>query len=144
LDLFGGDLHWSYEYPASITPVDMAIYYIGVGRDTDASLFVYRESAGTFQELVPDVENMQVLYGIASTIPNEVTQYVTADAVPDFNQVVSVKVALLVASAPGTRVVATPTAAPTYSLLGTTISAPIDTRLRKIFDTTITVRSAAL
>jgi type IV pilus assembly protein PilW len=144
LDQFGGNLQWSYGPPAAITPVDMAIYYIGVGRDNDSALFVYHESTGLFQELVPDVENMQVLFGVAPTTPNQVTEYVQAQRVVDFNQVVSVKVALLVASPVGAAAVPIPAAAPTYNLLGVVVTVPADTRLRKVFESTITVRSAAL
>ncbi|HWW19469.1 MAG TPA: PilW family protein [Steroidobacteraceae bacterium] len=149
-DLFGGDLKLSYTNPASITPVNMYIYFIGPGRDTDSSLWVYDESQGPppagFFELVPDVENMQVLYGIAPTNPNQATQYVTADAVVDFNQVVAVKVALLVASPLNASSVQTATAltVQNFSLLYTTVTPPLDARLRKVFDTTIAVRSAAL
>jgi type IV pilus assembly protein PilW len=144
LDLFGGDLNWNYDITDTITPVDMTIYFIGPGRDTDSSLWSYDEASAAFQELVPDVENMQVLYGIAPTNPNQVTQYVTADLVPDFNQVVSVKVALLVASPPGQPAVNLPAAALPFTLLETTVTPPIDTRLRKVLSTTIAVRNAAL
>jgi type IV pilus assembly protein PilW len=146
LDLGGGDLLWSYDLSDSITPVDMQIYFIGPGRDTDSSLWTYDENTGTFQELVPDVENMQVLYGIAPTNPNQVTQYVTANNVVDFNLVVSIKVALLVASPPGQPAVTLPTAATVqkFTLLETTVTPPLDTRLRKVLDTTVTVRSAML
>jgi hypothetical protein len=55
-----------------------------------------------------------------------------------------VKVALLVASAPGVGSVQLPTAVPNVSLLYTSVTPPLDTRLRKVFDTTIAVRNAAL
>jgi type IV pilus assembly protein PilW len=146
LDLFGGDLNWNYDVTNTITPVDMQIYFIGPGRDTDSSLWQYDETTAQFQELVPDVENMQVLYGVAPTTPNQVTQYLTANAVVDFNQVVAVKVALLVASPPGAPAVTLPTAATVqpFSLLDTTVNPPLDTRLRKVLNTTIAVRNAAL
>jgi type IV pilus assembly protein PilW len=149
LNVAGGDLLWSYAAPASVTPVNMNIYFIGPGRDTDSSLWVYDESKGPppngFTELVPDVENMQVLYGVAPTTPNQATQYVTAASVGDFNQVVAVKVALLLASPLNANAVQVPTAATVqnFSLLYTTIAPPLDGRLRKVFDTTITVRSQA-
>jgi type IV pilus assembly protein PilW len=124
----------------------MTIYFIGPGRDTDSALWTYDENTALFQELVPDVENMQVLYGVAPTTPNQVTQYVTANNVADFNQVVSVKVALLVASPPGQPAVTLTTAATvlTFSLLETSVTPPLDTRLRKVLNTTIAVRNAAL
>ena len=146
LDQFGGDLLWSYASPTSITAVDMYIYFIGPGRDTESSLWVYDELQQRFRELVPDVENMQVLYGVAPTTPNQVTQYLTADQVVDFNQIVSVKVAVLVASPPGVASVQAATAATvqSFSLLNTTVTPPLDSRLRKEFETTIAVRSASL
>jgi len=145
-DLFGGDLNWNYDITNSITPVDMTIYFIGPGRDTDSSLWSYDETSGLFQELVPDVENMQVLYGVAPTNPNQVTQYVTANSVVDFNQVSSVKVAVLVASPPGQPAVQLATAATVqaFQLLETTVNPPLDNRLRKVLNTTIAVRNATL
>ena len=144
LSLGGGDLQWDYPQPSAIMPVDMTVYYIAPGRDGDSSLFQYDEWTGAFQELVPDVENMQVLYGIASTTPNQVTQYVTADQVTTFNQVVAVKIAVLAASPPGAIAVPLPQSAMVYQLLDASITAPLDQRLRKVFETTIAVQNAAL
>jgi type IV pilus assembly protein PilW len=138
----------------SVAPIDTLIYYISPGRDGDGALFVWDDgNSGTTPfstELVPDVENMQVLYGIAPGTPNQVTAYETADAVAaaalsnqEFNQVISVKVALLLASPPQTSAIAIPTAAPTFNLLGTTVTVPMDNRLRKVFDVTIDVRNAS-
>jgi type IV pilus assembly protein PilW len=138
----------------SVAPIDTLIYYVGPGRDGDGALFVWDDgSNGTTPfstELVPDVENMQVLYGTAPSAANQVTAYQTADAVAaaagsnqEFNQVISVKVALLLASPPLTGAMAIPTAQPTFHLLGTTVTAPIDNRLRKVFDVTIDVRNAS-
>jgi hypothetical protein len=52
----------------------------------------------------------------------------------------SVKVALLAASAPGAA--HPPNPALTYSLLGTTVTAPVDTRARHVFEQTIAVRNS--
>ena len=91
-------------------------------------------------ELVPDIEAMQLLYGIDTSNTQTVSQYVTADLVPDFNTVMSVKVALLAASAPGSA--HTGPVALTYNLLGTTVTAPVDTRARQVFEETIAVRNS--
>lgn len=143
LDLNGGNLGQSYNPGAAINAVDMTVFFIAPGRDTDSALYSYDEWTGEFNQLVPDVENMQVLYGIGSTQSGQVSSYVTADMVPDFNQVISVQVALLVASPPTMRAVATPLRAPTYSLLGTTVTAPLDERMRTVFTTTMAVENAA-
>ena len=83
---------------------------------------------------------MQILYGIDPAGSGVPTRYVTADNVADFDTVISIKVAVLAASPPGA--VQAPTAAPTFNLLGTTVAAPTDLRVRKVFDTTITLRNA--
>ena len=105
------------------------MFYIGVGADGDGALYKYETNGGVFgdgysvnEELVPDVENMQILYGVetgASQTTQTVAQYVTANNVAttsitgDFNGVISVQIALLVASPPSTVPVGSTVAAPT-------------------------------
>jgi type IV pilus assembly protein PilW len=132
----------SYAAGAQITPVDTLVYYIAPGADQDSALWVYDLNAtGTFKasELVPDIEAMQVLYGVDTTNGQIAGAYVTADKIGDFNTVMSVKVALLAASPPGS---ARLTGAKTYNLLGTTVTAPNDTRSRQVFEETIAVRDS--
>jgi type IV pilus assembly protein PilW len=133
----------SFSPGAQVTPVNTVVYFIGPGADTDSSLWSYdlnATGAFTASELVPDIEAMQILYGVDTTPPTQtVSAYVTADQVTDFNTVLSVKVALLAASAPGSR---HPTGAVTYDLLGTSVTAPNDTRSRQVFQETIALRDA--
>jgi type IV pilus assembly protein PilW len=132
----------SFAAGAQVTPVDTLAYYIGVGADGDGALFVYGSNAtGTWTstELVPDIEAMQVLYGLDTNLSQTVNKYVTADQVADFNTVMSVKIAVLAASAPGSG---RPSAAVTYNLLGTTVTPPVDTRSRQVFEETIAVRNS--
>ncbi|HEY2463519.1 MAG TPA: PilW family protein [Steroidobacteraceae bacterium] len=132
----------SFPAGSMVTPVDTLAYYIGKGADGDGALFVYSSNAtGTWtsNELVPDIEAMQVLYGVDTTNTQTVSNYVTADQVVDFNTVMSVKVALLAASAP---VAGRPPSAVTYDLLGTTVTPPVDSRSRQIFEATIAVRNS--
>ena len=132
----------SYSNGSLVTPVDTRAFYIGRGADGDGALFVYSSNAmGTWNstELVPDIEAMQVLYGLDTGGKQIVTAYVTADKVTDFNSVMSVRVAVLAASAPGAG---RPAAAVTYNLLGTTVTPPIDTRSRQIFQATVAVRNS--
>jgi type IV pilus assembly protein PilW len=138
----GSSFPLSFSPGAQVTPVDTVVYYIGVGADGDGALVALDLNGGgafTASELVPDIEAMQILYGLDANKTQTVTDYVTADAVVDFNTVMSVKVALLAASAPG----AVPlTGAKTYNLLGTSVTAPNDTRSRQVFEETIAVRNA--
>jgi type IV pilus assembly protein PilW len=133
---------------ALVSPVETVVYYIGVGADGDGALKRLEEVNGSVngalifndEELAPDVENMQVLYGVDTNGTQTASEYVTADQVPDFNSVVSIKVAVLSASAVGAT--QPPAVAPTFNLLGTVVTAPKDTRSRKVFDVTITLRNA--
>lgn len=94
------------------------------------------------QELVPGVAAMKVLYGVDTTGSHIANEYDPADVVNTNNawdNVVSVRLALLIQSQPGAMPI--PAAAQTFDLLGTSFSAPRDTRLRKIFVTTIGLRN---
>jgi type IV pilus assembly protein PilW len=128
---------------AMVMPLTTTVYYIGVGDDGDGALFsasVAPNNTLTTNELVPDVEAMQILYGVDTTGLQTVTQYVTADQVVDFTAVMSVQVAILAAGPPGSA--NTPAAARTYSLFGTLVTAPIDSRARQVFEVTIAARNA--
>jgi type IV pilus assembly protein PilW len=132
----------SFAAGSQVTPVDTVVYYIGRGDDGDGALFSYDMNATntfTANELVSDIESMQILYGLDTNSTQVVGTYVTADQVVDFNTVMSVKVAVLAASTPGS---AHPSGAITYSLLGTQVTAPNDTRSRHVFEATIAVRNS--
>jgi type IV pilus assembly protein PilW len=138
----------AYGAGSHVTLVDTRVYYIGVGSDGEGALFVLDTNGSTAfanpVELVSDVENMQVLYGVDTTGSKSVTQYVTADQVPliastgDFNSVINVQIGLLLSGPPGSGPAAT--APQPYTVLGTTITAPADSRLRSVFTATLTLR----
>jgi type IV pilus assembly protein PilW len=133
----------SFSPGAQVTPLQTTAYYIGVGADGDGALYSATVAANntlTATELAPDIEAMQILYGIDTTGTQTVSQYVTADQVPDFTQVMNVEVAVLAAGPLGSAVL--PTVAKTYSLFGTTVTAPLDTRVRQVFEVTIAARNA--
>ncbi len=134
----------SFGIGSQVTPIDTIVYYIGTGADGDGALFAYDLNAGTAftaTELVPDIEAMQVLYGVDTSGTQTVAEYLTADQVVDFNTVISVKIAVLAASQPGSMSI--PPAGLTYTLLGNTVTAPRDTRARQVFEITVGVRNAA-
>lgn len=128
---------------ALVYPLTTTVFYIGVGADGDSALRrldLLNGQVGTNiftdSEVVEDVENMQILYGFSTSsgISN-----VTADQVTDFTEVVSVEIAVLAASPTGS--VPAPATAQTFNLLGTTVTAPKDTRLRRVFVKTIGIRN---
>ena len=132
---------------AFVTPLTTTIYYIGTGSDGDSSLWRLEQVNGPAftppgpEELVPDVENMQVLYGIDPAGTQTASAYVTADQVGAVN-VVSIQVALLVASPPGPK---SPAAPPAFNMVGTPptqVTVPADFRTRQVFYATINLRDA--
>jgi type IV pilus assembly protein PilW len=132
----------SFQIGSQVTPIDTIVYYIGQGADGDGALFSYdlgATSTFTASELVPDIESMQILYGVDTSGTQTVAEYVPAQQVIDFNTVMSVKIAVLAASQPGA--VPKPAVATTYNLLGNTVTAPIDTRSRQVFEITVSTRN---
>jgi type IV pilus assembly protein PilW len=137
----------SFPVGAEVAPIDTTVYFIGKGADGDGALFAYDMYGGTLtttggftatpNELVPDIEAMQVLYGLDTTGTQTPSTYVTADKVANFNLVMSVKIAVLAASPPG----AVPQGPPrTFTLLGNVVTAPADTRARQVFEITVSLR----
>jgi type IV pilus assembly protein PilW len=130
------------------------IYYIGVGSGNEPALFRYDYSLGTsgatFDELVEGVENMQILYG-EDLSPNDddiqPTRYVTADNISDPDNVVAVRISLLVRTP---QELNRPQAPSTHNLLGVdnntrvAITTMSDRRIRKVFTTTIYLRNKAV
>jgi type IV pilus assembly protein PilW len=122
-------------------------FFVGESADGSPALFSAttdpsKASGFDYQELVPGVENLQVLYGVDTTGSGTASEYDTADVVNAngyWGQVVSVRAALLLRS--DTGAVTLPSAAVTYNLLGTVIQAPLDTRLRQVFTATIGIRN---
>jgi type IV pilus assembly protein PilW len=141
----------NFDPGSEVTLLQTTAYYIGVGADGDGALFSADLSAGNSftsvapapvspNELVPDIEAMQILYGLDTTGTRTVSQWVSADQVPDFSSVMSVHIAVLAAGPPGSAKLGA-TAVQPYVLLGTQVTAPVDTRNRQIFDVTIGVRN---
>lgn len=116
-------------------------YYIRLNRAGRPAL--YRLSRGTSEELVENVENMQVTYGVDTNGDRAVDAYRTADNVTDWKKVRSVRVRLLLVS-PDDNLVSAPQ---TYRYLDTDgdgIPDPVtatDHRLRFVFTGTVGLRN---
>ncbi|WP_428624074.1 PilW family protein [Sedimenticola sp.] len=129
----------SFGTDAEIFRVKTTAYYIGVGA-TGPALFM-RDDSEPAIELVDGVENMQILYGVdtdGNGVPNT---YVSARDVADFENVISIRIGLLVRSVNEFAVDAytnTPT------ILGTTYDPVDDNRLRAVYETTIRLRNRGL
>ena len=116
----------SFQVGSQVTPIDTTVYYIGKGADGDGALFSYDLNAGQLRHsgkrVGPDIESMQMLYGVDTTGTQTVDRVHTGARGRRFQSVMSVKIAVLAASPPGA--VPKPTVAQTYNLLGNTVTAP--------------------
>ncbi|MCH8499297.1 MAG: PilW family protein [Marinobacter sp.] len=115
-------------------------FYVGpdAANNFEPTLFRLPLAAGRIPEaLIPGVESMQVLYGEGPD-RNGAIAYVPATLVNDWDQVRSVRIALLLRSEDG--VTDTP-AARTFNMLGTAVTTPVDRRARLLTTTTITLRN---
>ena len=131
---------------AEVVPMQTVIYYIGTrtGAPAGTPPSLFRRVAGiNAEELVEGVENMQLAFGQA-TGAGTVT-YRKAANVTNWNNVVSVNIALLVRSQ---SQYGTDRDQATYDLidstLGTRVPAANDRHMRQVFATTVSLRNTTL
>jgi type IV pilus assembly protein PilW len=122
-------------------------YFIGNNAAGRPSLF--RASGSAVEELVENIEDMDIVYGVDTTLPDAdgvIDMYRRADQVADWSRVVSARISLLVVG-PEDNVA---TAAQTYVFRETTGDGVADTqtspdrRLRHVFTTTVSLRNRVL
>lgn len=132
------------------------VFYIGKRDNTATNLpSLFRRTlstsgvAGTAEELVEGIENMQILYGenTNNDTNSAADRFVPADQVGNWDNVVSVRITLLVMSLEDNLV---PSAQPytyndvVYNGGSGNGAAPPDRRLRRVFTTTINLRNVSL
>jgi type IV pilus assembly protein PilW len=149
-------VQWSHSCTnCQISETQGKVYYIGAGVSGEPALFRYDYSLGsagaTVDELVEGIESMQILFGEdLNTSDQDIqpTRYVTANNITNADNVVSVRISLLVR---------TPEPLPvqnkeqgwnrTFRLhgvddaTGVDITTQDDQRVRKVFTTTIFMRN---
>ncbi len=142
--------------PAEVIRLEGAFYYVGK-RDDDAtnppslfrSVLSATGTAAAAEELIEGVESMQLLYGVNTDqdIRATVDAYLTADNVTNWDEVISVRVSLLMQSVEDGTV---PAPQPytfdgvTYDGQGANGDLPADERARRVFTATISLRNRAL
>lgn len=133
---FAGD----YDDDAKVYVFTSTAYFIGEGASGEPALFRERLDAGATGavELAEGVENMQILYGVAAGVDRAADRYVTAANVSNWDQVVSVRMALLFRT--GDRIV-DEEAARAFNLAGTEITTQSDRRSRVIGLSTVGIRN---
>lgn len=121
-----------------VNPVASTSYYIrDPNRGGPPSLY-RRISGNNAEELVEGVEAMQVLYGEDTNADGSADTYRNANAVVDWQAVVSVQFELLLVSLEDNLTVDGPQL---YNFNGNTDINPNDGRLRSVFSRTVTLRN---
>ena len=146
----------SYPSTAQISRYVANRYYIGTGANGRPALFRYTyaqdindlntngstvDFVAQSQELIEGVQSMQILYGEDTTAtPDFIADiYRNAAAVADWSDVVSVRIALLLETVEENF--HGDIDSNTYNLLGTVVPAANDYRRRRVYTTTVQVRS---
>ncbi len=132
---------YTYGSDSSLALYQPVAYFIGNNAAGNRSLYRVSLVAGATatQELVEGVWDMQILYGVDATGDRQVDNYLTANNVANWSQVVSVQVNLL--SYSPTDNVAAGKQTYTYGFGTTTATTATDRRLRKDFSGTAFVRT---
>lgn len=131
---------------AEVLPMQTVIYYVGKLTTAPAAQppSLWRRVPGSApEELVEGVENMQLAFG--ETTGSGAVTYRKASAVTNWNNVVSVNIALLVRSQ---SEYGTDRDQATYDLIDATLGARVpaanDRHLRQVFATTVSLRNQTL
>lgn len=111
-------------------------FTIAAGANGGNALFC---NNGAAVEVVPDVENMQILYGEDINGDLVADRYVAAANVADFNAVVTLRISLLFRT-PNMPASVLPDTT-TYDLNGTVVGPFNDTRIRRVFTLNMNLRN---
>jgi type IV pilus assembly protein PilW len=134
---FDGD----YDDDASVYTFTSTAYFIGEGANDEPALFRERLDPGDTigaVEMAEGVENMQILYGVASGVGQTADNYVTAAGVTNWDQVVSVRMALLYRTGDNITDAAE---AGVFNLASTEITTQSDRRSRVVGLSTVGIRN---
>jgi type IV pilus assembly protein PilW len=126
----------SYEGDASIISPVSTQYFIGTRAGAGYSSLYRSTNGGTAVELVPYVDNMQILYGEDQTDDGFVERYSEADVVADMDQVKTVRIQLLIEGQDDVGLNSQ------VSFNG--VPQPVDGQMRRIYATTVAVRNRLL
>lgn len=130
----------------TLSVIEQTAFYVAAGSNNEPALFVTRfnavEQGVVTEEILGGVESMQLTYGVAGGgNSRSASNYVNANQVTDWSQVVSIRISLLLRSSDGVLPTAT-----SRSLLvnDTTLQTPSDRRARMVVTATAAIRSKTL
>lgn len=147
-----GANRWAAVHPTGsrVSAEVLKVYYIGTGASGIPSLFEYESECGVAglatacaqpivnRELVEGVENMQVFYGVDTDLDGVANQYLSADNVTNFENVVSIRLGLMLRSLEPAELVDTDN----YAVADEVTVDPMDIRVtRYVSNSTVHLRN---
>jgi type IV pilus assembly protein PilW len=128
-----------YGTDAQVYKLHQISYSLNQGKNGHPALFRSINGAAA-NELIPDIENFQVVIGEDTDNDGIANRYVApSDSAMDWDKVVSLRVAIVIAT-PEKNITSEPLS---YSMFGKTVT-PTDKRLRRVMTTTIAIRNKLL
>jgi type IV pilus assembly protein PilW len=137
-DNFIKDCHGADVPTVPIGSVVTNTYALDAGNQLTCAVSLNGAAAVTLP-VIDGVEAMHVLYGLDTDDDDAANQYVTAGNVADMEDVVSMRVSLLLRTLDDNLIGVTDTG--TYAILDETVDPVDDRRLRRVFTTTINLRN---
>lgn len=134
------NLGYTFQSGAELVPILTNVYYIGSSESDDTVPSLWRRvGAANPEELLQGVEALQIVYGVDTTGDGTIDFYRTASAVDDWQEVIAVRIGVLVRT-PAENNLDLDTR--TYDVLGLTYDPdPDDRRQRMVLTTTVTLRN---
>lgn len=116
-------------------------YFIQASADDNNTLSLYRKlNNDSPQELIRGIENLQVLFGVDENNDFSVDEYKKSNNINDWNQVLSVKIAIL-AVANSENITGLEKDNRKFDVLDETLGPFNDKKIRKIYEKIITIRN---
>lgn len=130
----------SFKTDAIVMPIATVTYYVAPSRDLINGLSLWRRANnGAAQELADGVETLEILYGQDTNGDLSPDRYVTANNVTNMNDVIAIKLMLLMRTSDDNL----STAGQKYTFNGVANITPADRRIRKSYSAVITIRNRA-
>ena len=138
------NLGWTYTAGARVAPLQTVIYYVGAD-PVSGEPGLYRKVGAAAPDLLIDgVQALQIAYGEDTNGDRIAESYVPANSVTNWDNIISVSLALLVRSeASGNNVDANSYQLLSTALGGKTLGPYNDRRQRVVFSTTVALRNRA-
>lgn len=144
--LSNGNLNQAYAMGAQAVPVAATAFFVGNAPGSQSALYQAENTTGAWvvTPLLPGIDNMRIRYGIGTQ--SNTTQYKTAAqmATSDWPKVNSIQAAFLLEGTKGSQLTQANCTNNSWSLLGRTVTTPCDTRVRHVYNLTVSLRNAQL